>query len=81
MADQIAAVTTEVVVDYFPALASVPFIEEALRAVHALFAGLALSSMAGPAATGHAQAVREFLNILALNMLAAGESLSTESSS
>jgi AcrR family transcriptional regulator len=79
--DQIAAVTAEMVLVYFPSLAAVPFIEEALRAVHAMFAGLALSSMAGPEATGHAQAVREFLNILALNMLASGESLaSTERS-
>ncbi|HVT65884.1 MAG TPA: TetR/AcrR family transcriptional regulator [Mycobacteriales bacterium] len=69
MGDQIAAVTAEMVLLYFPTLASVPFIEEALRAVHALFAGLALGSMAGPQATGDAQAVREFLNILALNML------------
>jgi hypothetical protein len=69
------------VLAYFPSLASVPFVEEALRAVHALFAGLALSSMAGPQATGDAQAVREFLNILAINMLASGESLaSTERS-
>jgi AcrR family transcriptional regulator len=81
MGDQIAAVTAEMVLAYFPSLASVPFVEEALRAVHALFAGLALSSMAGPQATGDAQAVREFLNILAINMLASGESLaSTERS-
>ncbi|HVS69349.1 MAG TPA: TetR/AcrR family transcriptional regulator [Mycobacteriales bacterium] len=80
MGDQIAAVTTEMVVEYFPSLASVPFIEEALRAVHALFAGLALSSMAGPQATGHAQAVREFLNILALNMLDTSTSLVPDNS-
>jgi len=75
MGDQIAAVTAEMVLAYFPSLASVPFVEEALRAVHALFAGLALGSMAGPQATGDAQAVREFLNILAINMVANGESL------
>jgi AcrR family transcriptional regulator len=77
MGDQIATLTAEMVLAYFPSLASVPFIEEALRAVHALFAGLALGSMAGPQATGDAQAVREFLNILALNMLATSESLTS----
>jgi AcrR family transcriptional regulator len=68
MSDQIATVTAEVVVDYFPDLAAAPFIEEALRAVHAMFAGLALTSMAGDDAAEHARQVRAFLNVLAFNM-------------
>jgi AcrR family transcriptional regulator len=69
MTDQIATITAEMVLEYFPELAELPYIEEALRAVHAAYAGLALSSMAGGEATRHAEQVRNFLGVLALNML------------
>jgi AcrR family transcriptional regulator len=68
MTDQIAVITAEMVLEYFPDLAQLPFIEEALRSLHALYAGLALSAMAGENAKVHATQVREFLGVLALNM-------------
>jgi AcrR family transcriptional regulator len=68
MAEQIGAITAEMVLEYFPDLAQLPFIEEALRSLHALYAGLALSAMAGAEAEVQAQRVREFLGVLALNM-------------
>jgi AcrR family transcriptional regulator len=68
MTDQIAAITAEMVIEYFPDLAQLPFIEEALRSLHALYAGLALSAMAGEQAELHATQVRAFLGVLALNM-------------
>ena len=68
MTAQIATITAEMVLEYFPDLVQLPFIEEALRSLHALYAGLALSSMAGDDAKVHATQVREFLGVLALNM-------------
>ncbi|HVW79531.1 MAG TPA: TetR/AcrR family transcriptional regulator [Mycobacteriales bacterium] len=68
MEDQIAAITAEMVLEYFPDLAKLPYIEEALRSLHALYAGLALGAMAGEHAKGQARKVREFLGVLALNM-------------
>jgi AcrR family transcriptional regulator len=47
MVERIAGLTGEVLVEYFPDLARLPYVEQALRAVHALFAGLALGAMAG----------------------------------
>jgi AcrR family transcriptional regulator len=64
MSKQIEKITAEVVVEYFPDLAALPFIEEALRAVHAMFVGLALSSLAGNEAVDHAAEVRAFLKML-----------------
>ena len=68
MEEQIAAITAEMVLEYFPDLVQLPYIEEALRSLHALYAGLALSAMAGQAAEDHATQVRAFLGVLALNM-------------
>jgi AcrR family transcriptional regulator len=68
MTEQIAVITAEMVLEYFPDLAQLPYIEEALRSLHALYAGLALSAMAGENAKVHATQVREFLGVLALNM-------------
>lgn len=68
MTEQIAAITAEMVLEYFPDLAQLPYIEEALRSLHALYAGLALSAIAGEDARVHATQVREFLGVLALNM-------------
>lgn len=67
--DQISAITAEMVLEYFPNLASLPFIEEALRLVHSLYAGLTLAAMAGEDAAEHARQVREFLNVMALQLL------------
>jgi AcrR family transcriptional regulator len=64
MSQQIAANTAEVVNEFFPDLARLPFAEEALRSIHALFAGLVLSSMAGNDADDHGPQVREFLKVL-----------------
>jgi AcrR family transcriptional regulator len=47
MVDRIAGLTGEVFVQYFPDLARLPHVEHALRALHALFAGLAVGAMAG----------------------------------
>jgi AcrR family transcriptional regulator len=61
---QIAASTTEVFAEFFPDLARLPFAEESLRAIHAMFGGLLLSSMAHDGADDHGAEVRDFLNIL-----------------
>lgn len=47
MVDRIAGLTGAVLAEYFPDLARLPYVEQALRAIHALFAGLALGSLAG----------------------------------
>ena len=47
MVERIAGLTGEVFAEYFPDLARLPLAEEALRAIHALFAGLALGALAG----------------------------------
>jgi hypothetical protein len=65
MSKQIEKSTAEVVVEYFPDLAGLPFIEEALRAVHAMYVGLALSSQAGPEAVEDAAEVRAFIKLIA----------------
>jgi AcrR family transcriptional regulator len=64
MSHQIATNTADVFNEFFPDLARLPFAEEALRSIHALFAGLVLSSMAGGEADNHGAAVREFLKVL-----------------
>jgi AcrR family transcriptional regulator len=82
MEEQIAAITAEMVLEYFPDLAQLPYIEEALRSLHALYAGLALSAIAGKEASDHAAQVRAFLGVLALNMQVSTEQLhSTEQGS
>jgi AcrR family transcriptional regulator len=52
MLERIAALTGEVLAEYFPDLARLPHVEQALRAIHALFAGLALGALAGDRARG-----------------------------
>jgi AcrR family transcriptional regulator len=64
MSKQIETITAEVVVEYFPDLAALPFIEEALRAIHAMYVGLAVSGLAGKEAVDHAAEVRAFLKVL-----------------
>jgi AcrR family transcriptional regulator len=62
VAEQVAASTTEVFAEFFPDKAALPFTDQVLRTVHALFAGLALSAMAAPDGDGHTAEVRAFLN-------------------
>jgi AcrR family transcriptional regulator len=62
VAEQVAASTAEVFAEFFPERAAMPFSDQALRTVHALFAGLALSAMAAPDGDGHTAEVRTFLN-------------------
>jgi AcrR family transcriptional regulator len=61
MSRQIEASTADVFADYFPELARLPFVEEALRSIYALFAGLVVTSMA---ADNHADEVRDFLKTI-----------------
>lgn len=64
ISDSIATNTAEVVAEFFPELLGLPFIEEALRAIHAMYAGLLLSSISGQDAVDHAADVRAFLKLL-----------------
>jgi AcrR family transcriptional regulator len=64
VAHQIAANTAEVFAEFFPDLARLPYAEESLRAIHAMFGGLLLSSMAGEGVDDHGAEVRDFLNVL-----------------
>jgi AcrR family transcriptional regulator len=45
--DRIAQLTGEIMAEFFPHLAELPFAESALYAVHALFGGLALNALSG----------------------------------
>jgi AcrR family transcriptional regulator len=65
MLHQIAESTTEIFAEFFPDLAQLPFASEALRAIHAMYAGLVLSSMAGGDADERSAEVRAFIKILA----------------
>jgi AcrR family transcriptional regulator len=65
--EQIASTTNEVFTEFFPDLAALPFADESLRAVHALFTGLVVSAMAtggGGEADEHGADVRAFLKVL-----------------
>ncbi|HJQ42626.1 MAG TPA: TetR/AcrR family transcriptional regulator [Jatrophihabitantaceae bacterium] len=64
VAEQVAASTAEVFAEFFPERAGLPFTDQVLRTVHALFAGLALSAMAAPDGDGHTAEVRTFLKHL-----------------
>lgn len=64
MSERIAEVTGEVFAEFFPELSGQPFVAEALRAVHATFAGLALGAMASEDGHERAAEVRAFLKIL-----------------
>jgi AcrR family transcriptional regulator len=64
ISDSIATNTVEVVGEYFPELLGMPFIEEALRAIHALYGGMMLSSLSGRDAAEHNADVRAFIKLL-----------------
>ncbi|HWB66498.1 MAG TPA: TetR/AcrR family transcriptional regulator [Mycobacteriales bacterium] len=61
---QLETHTAEVFLEFFPELARLPFAEEALRTIHAAFAGLKLSAMACDPADDHGPQVRAFLQLL-----------------
>lgn len=65
MPEQIAELTKTVFAEYFPDLAALPFLDEALRSINALFAGLALAGLSADDPQGHAAEVRAFVKILA----------------
>lgn len=65
MIDRIADLTRDVFGEYFPQLARLPYVEQALRAIHGLFAGLALGTFAGSAARHRGDEVRALLANLA----------------
>jgi AcrR family transcriptional regulator len=62
--DRIAELTSEVFGEFFPDLARLPYVNEALRAVHALYGGLALNAMAGEDRRRRGAEVRDLLNLL-----------------
>lgn len=64
ISDSIGSNTVEVMSEYFPDLLGLPFIEEAIRGIHALYAGLLLSSLSGAEAVEHNADVRAFLRLL-----------------
>lgn len=47
--DRIAALTTEMIAEFFPELAGLPFLDQYLLAVHAMYGGFALNAMTGDA--------------------------------
>lgn len=61
MSHQIETSTAGVFLEYFPELARLPFAEQALRSIHAMFAGLTVGAMGGDT---HTDEVREFLKTL-----------------
>jgi AcrR family transcriptional regulator len=65
MPDQIAELTASVFAEFFPDLAGLPLLDEALRAIHALFAGLALTTLATGDGGGRTGDVRAFVKLLA----------------
>lgn len=73
---QIAELTAEIFGEFFPQLAALPFVEEALRAIHALYTGLALGALADDETRKRGADVRAFLTVLvtAASQLAPGRS-------
>jgi AcrR family transcriptional regulator len=65
MPEQIAELTAAVFAEFFPDLAALPFLDEALRSIHALFAGLAFTALATGNADRRAADVRAFIKLLA----------------
>lgn len=62
--DRISANTASIVVEYFPALARLPFAAAALQGVHALFAGLVLGDLPTPQSTDPGAEVRDLVAAL-----------------
>ncbi len=66
--DRIAELTREVFQEFFPDLASLPFVNEALHAVHAMYGGLALNAMAAEDLRARGAEVRALLNIVVAHL-------------
>ena len=64
VASRISETTSEVFAEYFPELSELPFSADALHAIHALFAGLVITSMAAAEGEDHSAEVRAFVKIL-----------------
>ena len=64
MPERVAEVSAEVFAEFFPELASRPFLGEALRAVHALFSGLAIIALPDGDRAGRGADVRAFLKLI-----------------
>lgn len=65
MPEQIVELTQTVFAEFFPHLAGLPFLDEALRSINALFTGLAVAGLSSPDPAGHAAEVRAFVKIIA----------------
>ncbi|SDC10009.1 TetR/AcrR family transcriptional regulator [Actinokineospora iranica] len=70
MPDRVAELGMAVFAEFFPDLAALPFIDEALRSIHALYTGLALNALADGDPRGRGAEVRAFLKILIARVLA-----------
>jgi len=62
--DQIAGLTRRIFAEYFPDLAGLPFLDEALRAINALFTGLALATASTADEPSRVAEVRAFVQTL-----------------
>jgi AcrR family transcriptional regulator len=69
MPGRIAQLTGEMVREFFPDLAALPFVEQSLYALHAFYGGLALNGLSGDEDLARRGAeVRRLLNVLASSM-------------
>jgi AcrR family transcriptional regulator len=62
--DRIAALTNEMLAEFFPELARLPFVEQSMLAIHAMYGGFALNAMTGDA-RWQGDDVRSLLSVLA----------------
>ena len=65
MPDQIAGLTATIFAEFFPQLAPLPYLDEALRSVNALFTGLALAGLTGADVREGVAEIRGFVQTLA----------------
>ena len=61
--DRIAELTRDIMAEFFPELAGLPFVEECLYAVHAMYEGLALNAMAGEDLRRRGEELRALLRV------------------
>jgi AcrR family transcriptional regulator len=61
--DRIAALTNDMIAEFFPELAALPFLEQFLLAVHAMYGGFALNAMTGDE-RWQGDDVRSLLNVV-----------------
>ena len=65
MPDQIAGLTRAIFAEFFPEFVRLPFLDEALRAINALFTGLALAAISTADAPARHDDVRAVVRLLA----------------